>query len=49
MCGEPMPSLDLMEHLRLFHPTEYGDGPATWSDGEPVIVDMTLSPERFDE
>lgn len=36
-----------MEHLRLMHPTEYGDGPDRWPDGEMVSVDRTLEPDDF--
>lgn len=38
----------LLDHLRLMHPTEYGDGPERWPDGEPVVEDTTLEPENFE-
>jgi hypothetical protein len=37
-----------MEHLRLMHPAEYGDGPDRWPDGETVTVDRTLDPTDFE-
>lgn len=38
---------DLLEHLRVTHPTRYGDGPERWPDGEPVVTDETLEPGDF--
>lgn len=37
----------ILDHLRLFHPDQYGDGPACWPDGELVITDTTLEPGDF--
>ena len=37
----------ILDHLRLLHPEQYGDGPACWPDGSLVIVDTTLDPEDF--
>lgn len=28
----------ILDHLRLFHPEEYGDGPECWPDGGFVIT-----------
>lgn len=49
LCAEKVSLTELMEHLRLFHPDEYGDGPEVWPDGEVVIYDETLNPIDFDE
>lgn len=38
---------DLMDHLRLHHPEQWGDGPDRWPDGRPVVVDRTLDPRDF--
>lgn len=37
----------ILEHLRLFHPDAYGDGPQRWPDGRLVVVDQTLDPADF--
>lgn len=47
LCGDTPPDLEMWEHLRVMHPAEWGDGPARWPDGEPVIHDMTLEPDDF--
>jgi len=47
LCGERLPLEQVIEHLRVMHPDDYGDGPATWPDGEPVVIDTTLAPEDF--
>lgn len=44
LCGED--AADILDHLRLFHPAEYGDGLDRWPDGAPVVVDMVPSPEE---
>ena len=35
LCPEDVP--DIVEHLRLLHPAEYGDGPERWPDGTIVF------------
>ncbi|MFJ1539317.1 hypothetical protein ACIODS_12310 [Micromonospora chalcea] len=35
----------ILDHLRLMHPDEYGDGPARWPDGGNVVVDTTIEPD----
>jgi len=47
LCGDNPPDLEMWEHLRVMHPAEWGDGPARWPDGEPVIHDLTLEPDDF--
>jgi hypothetical protein len=42
-----VPDGDMVDHLRLMHPDEWGDGLQEWPDGEPVIVDHTLKPDDF--
>lgn len=40
VCGDPIvPGTlnDILDHLRVMHPDEYGDGPEMWPDGGPVI------------
>lgn len=41
LCGEAVASEDLLEHLRVLHPVEYGDGPQRWPDGAVVVEDET--------
>lgn len=48
VCKTTVPDLGLMDHLRLDHPDEYGDGPERWPDGETVIIDTTLEPGDFE-
>lgn len=40
----------ILDHLRLLHPEQYGDGPACWPDGGFVISvePDALRPEDFD-
>jgi len=38
---------EAMDHLRLMHPDEWGDGPQRWPDGQVVVHDETLEPEDF--
>jgi hypothetical protein len=38
---------EMLNHLRLLHPEQWGDGPGRWPDGAPVVVDTTLQPEDF--
>lgn len=47
VCNEDVPTHDLLGHLRVMHPTEYGDGPECWPDGSLVVLDSTLTPEDF--
>ncbi len=35
----------LVDHIRVMHPDQYGDGPELWPDGGPVIIDKSA----FDE
>lgn len=39
----------MLDHLRVVHPEEYGDGPERWPDGGVVIEDNTLEPSDFQE
>lgn len=39
----------MMDHLRLFHPEHYGDGPERWPDGGVVLHDETIDPGDFGE
>jgi hypothetical protein len=47
LCHESMPDADLLEHLRIMHPAAYGNGPETWPDVGPVIVDGAPETEDF--
>jgi hypothetical protein len=40
-CDEPVPDDQLLDHLRVLHPDDYGDGPLRWPDGALVVVDLT--------
>ncbi len=39
VCGDPVPTAQLLDHLRLLHPDDYGDGPQRWPDGGLVVID----------
>lgn len=47
LCKTKVPDPEILDHVRLLHPDEYGDGPETWPDGSLVIIDTTLEPEDF--
>lgn len=47
LCPEEVPDEDVLDHLRVMHPDQYGDGPDQWPNGDVVIVDTTLTPEDF--
>jgi hypothetical protein len=53
LCHEDFPEgttlIELTDHLRVIHPDQFGDGLATWPDGEMVIYDDTLTPEDFND
>lgn len=40
---------EMFDHLRVFHPDVWGDGPECWPDGQVVVHDMTLEPTDFTE
>jgi hypothetical protein len=46
---EEMPAVRILDHLRLFHPEQYGDGPEQWPDGGFVMTPETdaLTPEAI--
>jgi hypothetical protein len=46
-CGVGLSAAEVLEHLRLAHPDDYGSGLETWPDGRPVVHDMTLEPTDF--
>jgi hypothetical protein len=55
VCDEPIPEPDAtaglqnaLEHLRLFHPDLYGDGPERWPDGDVVLHQEDVSVEDFE-
>lgn len=41
LCDEHPDDEEMLEHLRVMHPNEYGDGPDRWPDGGLVIIDTT--------
>ena len=49
LCEEPVPGglVKLIDHLRVLHPEEYGDGPERWPDGGIVVLDESLTPDEF--
>lgn len=47
VCEQPVPSVELLDHIRVLHPEQYGDGPQRWPDGGLVIVDDSLTPDEF--
>lgn len=42
LCRDDFP--DIVEHLRLLHPEEYGEGPDRWPDGSLVAL---MDPDDF--
>lgn len=38
LCGESVPPESIMEHLRLFHPDQYGDGEVEDGIAEPPVT-----------
>lgn len=45
LCNEQVPPDEIMDHIRLFHPGEYGDGPTgemvdMTDDGEPEGIEV---------
>ncbi len=46
-CKEEVHSEELLDHLRLIHPSVYEE-PAKWPDGTRVVVDETLEPGDFE-
>lgn len=32
----------LLDHIRVMHPDQYGDGPLYWPDGGLVVIDETF-------
>jgi len=51
LCHEDFPEgttlNELVDHLRVIHPDQFGEGPATWPDGDVVIYDDSLEPKDF--
>jgi hypothetical protein len=45
VCDEDVPSLDLLDHIRVMHPDHYGDGPQRWPDGGVVVIDTQPTDE----
>jgi hypothetical protein len=39
VCDDDVPSVELVDHIRVMHPDEYGDGPLLWADGRRVVFD----------
>jgi hypothetical protein len=46
ICGERVDAADVLRHLHV----EHGIDPdiAEWPDGQPVVIDHTLTPDDFD-
>lgn len=47
ICDQDVPSVELLDHLRVMHPDAYGDGPDRWPDGQVVVIDASLEPHDF--
>lgn len=47
LCPNQPPVDDILNHLRLIHPTQYGDGPEQWPDGHYIIIDQDPQPEEY--
>lgn len=39
LCGERKPATDMLDHIRVMHPDQYGDGPERWPDGTVLIYE----------
>lgn len=46
LCQDRFADEEILDHLAVIHPELYGQA-QRWSDGEPAIVNMTLTPEDF--
>lgn len=46
LCGNPVPTLNLIGHLAREHPDVYLP-PREWADGRAVVIDETLEPGDF--
>lgn len=46
LCREDVPSMELLDHIRVMHPDHY-ERPLTWPDGQHVIIEE-LEPSDFD-
>ena len=44
VCDEDIPSVELVDHIRVMHPDDYGDGPMLWPDGRRVVYDEDPDP-----
>lgn len=44
---EKIANVEMLDHLRVIHPQEWGDGPQRWPDGRIVVYDTTLTPGDF--
>lgn len=49
VCGEDVPSAELLDRLRVMHPDHYGDGPERWPDGGIVIYEPDAQPDDAKE
>lgn len=47
LCGKRLTASDAVAHFRDRHPGTQWEL-ETWPDGEPVVIDSTLSPEEFE-
>lgn len=45
LCDTDVPTYDLLGHIRVMHPDEYGDGPERWPDGGYVVYDAEPDPD----
>lgn len=41
--------MEMLDHLRVLHPHEYGDGPEMWPDGGIVVYDADPDPDDIRE
>lgn len=39
----------LLDHLRVMHPEQYGDGPLRWPDGQLVVMKDNITTEDFED
>lgn len=46
MCRDRFPDDEVLDHLAVIHADLYGQV-QTWPDGEPAILNTTLTPEDY--
>lgn len=49
LCGDQIADVSqLLDHVRLMHPDDYGSGPQRWPDGGLVVHDVDPDPLDYE-